>query len=212
MNILLVDDHSVIRLGVLFIIKEMFGNPVIHEAETWGKATELIDHYPIDLAILDIEIPGGKGLDMISLLRTKKPYLKVLMFTAFDEHVYALRYLDQGAHGFIQKTANDQELRKAIGNVSAGKQYISTAIKDMIWESRLKKGKSIQSNPFELLSNRELEVCKLMVKGLRLSDIAAQLQLHTSTVGTYKNNIFQKLQVNNIRLLLDKFHLYQMYN
>ncbi|MGK9120057.1 response regulator transcription factor [Olivibacter jilunii] len=72
MNVLLVDDHSVIRLGVLFIMKEMFGNPIIHEAETWSKAMELINDYPIDLAILDIEIPGGKGLDMISLLRTKK--------------------------------------------------------------------------------------------------------------------------------------------
>jgi two-component system, NarL family, invasion response regulator UvrY len=208
-NVLLADDHKVIRLGSLFLVKEVFGNPVIREAGTWQDTVNTINEHPIDLVILDIEIPGGLGVNMIPLLKTRKTGLKVLMLTASDEAVYALRYLDQGANGFIQKSAGEEELKKAIQRVYDGKQYISSAVKEMILENRLTKGKQTSVNPFELLSNRELEVCRFLLKGYRLGDIAKHLQLHTSTVGTYKNNIFEKLQVNNLRLLLDKFQLYK---
>ncbi|WP_257670449.1 response regulator [Parapedobacter tibetensis] len=208
-NILLVDDHGVIRLGVQFLVKEIFGNPVVNEAATWQETIDMVDKHTIDMLVLDIEIPGGCGIHMLSVLRAKKPDLKILIFTAFDETLYALRYLDAGANGFIQKSAGDDDLKKALLDVSNGKHYASAKVKSMTWENRLSNNKQTTGNPFDLLSNRELEVCNFLLKGYRLSDIAQHLQLHTSTIGTYKNNIFQKLQVDNLILLLDKFQQYK---
>src|SRR5690606_34370730 len=212
-NILHVDDQGVIRLGMLgmhFLIDELFSRAVVKEAATWAEAIHIIDKHPIDLLVLDIEIPGGYGIHMLSALKAKRPQLKILIFTAFEEPLYALRCLDAGAQGFLHKSADNGELKKALLEVSNGKIYVSDAVKNLIWENRLsKRKKKTSGNPFDLLSNREQQVCALLLKGFRLNDIAKQLQLHPSTIGVYKTSIFQKLGVNNLVQLLTKSKLYE---
>jgi len=209
-NVLLVDDHNVIRMGMRLIVLEVFFDAVVREAATWPETVNAIDSHPVDLVVLDIDIPGSIGVQMLSVLKAKNPGCKVLILSASDERMFATRYVEAGADGFIQKTASDMELKKAVGDVAAGKVYVSNAVKELFWENRLPmhRRKQASGNPTELLSVRELEVCKLLMQGYRLQEIAEQLHLHHSTVGTYKANAFQKLGVKNLVQLLDKFQMY----
>ncbi len=207
-QILVVDDHSIVRLGIENLITKKV-NAQIYGAANLEESRSFLKETSVDLIILDIGIPDWVGMSAISELKELSDGAGLLICSAHSEFVYALRCMDAGADGYLQKTIQQEEMAKAILTVLNGEQYISDHMKDYILDARLnKKEQQLEDNPLNLLTEREMEVCGLLQKGLKNSEISSRLRLHASTVSTYKIRIFQKLKVNNINELVEKMRIY----
>lgn len=202
---LIADDHSMVRQGVSLLIKELFFNAKIHQANNFKETLKILRETKIDLLVLDINFPDGNSLNIIADIKAIQPDSKILIFSAYDEDIYALRYLNAGASGYLNKGSNEQEVKNALKSMMVSGKYITQNIKDRILDSYISK-KPV--NPLELLSNREVEVARLLIKGYGNMEIAEQLQVKKSTVSTFKNRIFEKLEINNLADLIDFFQLY----
>lgn len=205
-KILLADDHSVVRRGVALILRETFGNVTIAHAESFGEVLEVLPEEKPQVLVLDINLPGGNSATMVEKAKKVLPELKVLMFSAFDEEQYALRYLHAGADGYLNKLSSEDKIIEAIRTLLNGGKYISEKVKDKILENTIY---NTPANPLELLSNREMEIAGMMADGLGNLEIANKLSIQMSTVSTYKNRIFEKLGVNNVISLVEKYRLYK---
>jgi len=193
-KILLADDHSVVRHGISLILKESFENLVIAHADDFLKVLSQIKEQTFDLIVLDISIPEGKGIQMVEIIKEIQPDVKILIFSAHEEELYALRYLKAGADGYLNKLSSDVEFKEAFSSMIKNGNYVSQSIKNKIVSNTLNKK---SDNPLEALSNRELEIARLLVRGEGNLEIANKLKLQNSTVSTYKNRIFEKLTINN---------------
>ena len=211
MKVLIADDHGIIRLGVSQIIREIDPASTIHEAEDFDETIRLLAVQDIDLLILDINIPGGNNFQMITMVKSKQPEIKVLVFSAFSEELYATRYFKAGADGYLQKDSAPTEVRKAVKTVLSGRHYMSQNVREYFLQGFIGKNKDRDTNtdnPLVLLSDRETEVARMLVSGTSQTKIAEQLNLHTSTVGTHKFRIFEKLSVSNLAELIEKYRVY----
>ncbi|MGN6491327.1 MAG: response regulator [Agriterribacter sp.] len=205
-RILLVDDHSVVRAGVSYLIKNQFGDSiVIDEAKDGDSATNLLKKSPYNLVILDVNIPGTDTINLISYFLTIYPSLNILIFTMNQEEWYGKRFLQMGAKGFLNKESPEEEIQRAIMTVMNGSRYISPRLAQILSTEALDKKKD---NPFDELSNREFEVVHRLIKGDSVTAIAEALSLHSSTIGTHKAHIFEKLGIQNIIQLAELAKLY----
>lgn len=206
-RILIADDHGIVRLGVTLLIKELRPHALIEEVEDYQGLVAVIKQKKFDLVILDINMPNGTFKETVDIIRHIQPQLKILILSSQDEQIYALRYLKMGANGFLHKLAPKQEMKKALEKMLDSGKYISEGIKENIVLDSINNHKSAQ-NPFETLSDREMEIADKLVKGLGLKEIAVQLNLHTSTVSTYKIRILQKLEVQSVAEIIELFRMY----
>jgi len=204
-KILIIDDHSIIRVGITFLIRQEIPSAAIDEAKSADAAVALLKKGTYDLVILDVNIPGTDTIDFISYLLTATPHLNILIFTMNPEEWYGRRFLKMGVKGFLNKESPEDEIKKAIWTVLKGNRYISPALAQIISMDALEKKKE---NPFDELSNREFDVAMRLTRGDSVSAIAESLNLHASTVGTHKAHIFEKLNVQNIIQLADLARLY----
>jgi DNA-binding NarL/FixJ family response regulator len=204
-KILIIDDHSIIRVGIAFLIRQEIPTAVIDEAKSGDAAVALLKKNTYELVILDVNIPGTDTIDFISYLLTATPHLNILIFTMNPEEWYGRRFLKMGVKGFLNKESPEEEIKKAIWTVLKGNRYISPALAQIISMDALEKKKD---NPFDELSNREFDVAMRLTRGDSVSVIAESLNLHASTVGTHKAHIFEKLNVQNIIQLADLARLY----
>lgn len=190
------------------LIKEVLGDQVmIKDAATFEQALDQLKTDSFDLLLLDINIPGGDNLDMINAIRLRDNAVKILVFSSYDEHIFAFRYIQAGAQGYISKESGEAELKKAILNVLDGNIYLSEAMKEQRLKQMFNKKTSV-SKPLEDLSNRETEVMNLLIKGYSTTEIADVLHVRLNTISTYKARIFEKLEVSNIVELIAKVKLY----
>ncbi|MBK9224541.1 MAG: response regulator transcription factor [Flavobacterium sp.] len=203
---LIADDHSIVRQGISLLIKELFFNAKIYQSGTFKETLKVLKDTKIDLLVLDINFPDGNSLNILSETKTLQPGLKILIFSAYEEDLYALRYLNAGASGYLNKGSNEDEIKQALQSMMVSGKYITQNIKDRILESYISKK---PLNPLEQLSNREVEVARLLIKGFGNMEIAELLQIKKSTVSTFKNRIFEKLEIVNLAELIDLFQLYQ---
>jgi len=203
---LIADDHSIVRQGISLLIKELFFNAKIYQSGTFKETLKVLKDTKIDLLVLDINFPDGNSLNILSETKTLQPELKILIFSAYEEDLYALRYLNAGASGYLNKGSNEDEIKQALQSMMVSGKYITQNIKDRILESYISKK---PLNPLEQLSNREVEVARLLIKGFGNMEIAELLQIKKSTVSTFKNRIFEKLEIVNLAELIDLFQLYQ---
>lgn len=203
---LIADDHSIVRQGVALLIKEMFFNAKIYHSGTFRETLKLLGEIKVDLLVLDINFPDGNSLNIISETKATQPDLKILVFSAYDEALYALRYLHAGASGYLNKGCDEAELKQALQTMMVSGKYIRPSIKDLVLDSYISKK---PLNPLEQLSDREIEVARLLIKGFGNMEIAEMLQIKKSTVSTFKNRIFEKLAIENLAELIDLFQLYQ---
>jgi DNA-binding NarL/FixJ family response regulator len=206
-RLLIAEDHTMARYGTKLLLKELLPNAEINLAINFEQLLQQLTQYSFDLLILDINIPGGDNLQMIDVVRLRQPSVKILIFSAYDEQVYAIRYLQAGVNGYIMKDATENAMKEAILTVLKKDIYISPNIKQKLLFNV--PDKKADSNPLQALSNRETEVMQQLIKGATLSGIAQKLSLQTSTVNTYKTRIFEKLDVSNVIELLQKIQLYQ---
>ena len=206
MNILIADDHSVVRQGVALILREAFNSVNIYHAESFSEISEILKKQSINLILLDINLPGGNNVGMINNIKEIQSSIKVLMFSAYDEDQYAVRYIHAGVDGYLNKLSSEDKIIEAVSEILRGGRYFSDKIKDRVFESVINK---TPENPLESLSNREMEIADLLAKGEGNLEIANRLDIKMSTVSTYKSRIFEKLGINNVVSLAEKFNIYR---
>lgn len=207
-TVLLVEDHSIVRMGVRMLIEDFVPTVTIVEAGTFNETLKHLQTRFFELVILDIKIPGGEGLNMIGKIKAVQPKVKILIFSSQDEELYALHYFKAGASGYLPKDSSNDELEKAITSVLNGGTYISNVIQHQLVSNSLLE-KDRKQSPIETLSNRELEIMDMLLIGKWTKDIAIDLNIKESTVSTYKARIFDKLEVTNILELFKKVEIYK---
>lgn len=200
------DDHSVVTKSLCFILKDLYSDALVHEINTISGIIEKLNSTAVNLLILDVTFPDGISLAAIPTIKKLQPDLKILIFSGHDEDIYALRYLQLGVNGYLHKLSSEDEIKKAIGEIMNFGRYFSRNIQEKITNNYIFK-KPI--NPLEQLSNRELEIARLMVEGYGNIEICVALDLQKSTVSTYKTRIFEKLQVEHLSDLIQMFNLYK---
>ena len=203
-HILIIDDHPMVAIGMQAIVKTAVENSATSFAHSFQEGLDVLAKTPADLMILDLAIPGTRGPEMISAYRMVQPDLKILVFSGRDELTNAPLCLHRGANGFLHKNSFDSEAEKAIRTILENKKYVSPRLKEAMLNN-LMEGKSMQSDPAASLTPREREVLGLLLTGKWLKTIAGELNVKISTVGTQKNRIFKKMEVDNIVDLAKKF-------
>ena len=192
---LLIDDHFVVRAGMGGLLRDIYKPCEIHEAEDPEEALEKLKKNSYDMIIMDVQIPKADLLGFMGHIHIKYPATKVLIFSMTTENIYAKRFLKAGAMGFLSKESSQAEIKKAINLVLGNRKYISGSLAEMLVDDSI-TGKS--GNPFEKLSAREFEIASLLLSGHTQNDISKSLNLESSTVGTHKARIFNKLKVSNL--------------
>jgi len=208
-NILIADDHSIVRFGLTKIIATLPEPVTVTTVEAFDDAVNLLSKQPFDLLILDINLPGGNSIQMLHAVRLQRPNIMVLIFSAYDEKMYAIDYLLAGADGYLSKNSTEEETKQAIQTLLKREKYMSAVTRQQML-NKLNQHKQPAVNPFDALSVREIEVMNLLVKGIPLQKIADMLHLQVSTVSTYKTRIFSKLEINSIIELLEKIRLHSV--
>jgi DNA-binding NarL/FixJ family response regulator len=204
-SFLIADDHGIVRNGLAVMINQNFENPTVFEAGNFQDIMALFENNKIDLLILDINFPDGNALKILPVVKIMQPNVKVLMFSSFDEEIYALRYIKAGADGYLSKLSPPDEIERALESIIKTGKYTSEKIKDKLMDSFL-QNKS--ANPLENLSAREMEIATLFVKGYGNLEISNELNLKATTISTYKGRVFEKLNVNNLPDLIQIFNLH----
>lgn len=204
-NFLVADDHKIITQSLSFIIKDLYENAVVTQVNELASVLKTLNKEIFDLLILDITFPDGNTLQILPTLKSLYPKLKILMFSGNDEEVYALRYINAGANGFVSKLASEEDIENAIVKVLTQGKYYSAKIQEKIADRYL-SNKPI--NPLDQLSDRELEIARMLVDGISNTEIASKLSLQKSTVSTYKNRVFEKLEISSISDLIQMFTLH----
>lgn len=204
-RILIVDDHSVVRAGITYLLSQEATPVEIDEAKDDNAALALLKVRSYSLVILDVNIPGTDTIALIGYMLTMYPDLSILIFTMNQEEWFGKRFLQMGVKGYLNKESTDDEIKKAIWMVLKGKRYISNNLAQLLSAEALDKK---TENPFDSLSNREFEVVLQLIKGDSVSMIAETMNLHASTIGTHKAHVFQKLGVQNVIQLTDLAKLY----
>lgn len=197
-NFLLVDDHKIVTSGLQMLLSQEFQNCIIDVAKSSDNALAIFVKQKYDLVILDIDLAGEESSSLLYNFKMRDSEIKVMIFSMKDEDLYAKRYIGYGAKGFINKDAEDQDILKAIHTVLKGNIYLSDRL---LHKMASDIANNREGNPFSTLSNREMEITLLLVKGLSVGEISKRIFLHTSTVGTHKAKIFEKVGVkNNVEL------------
>lgn len=195
---------------MMLLIKDLLPWAEVTQVGSFNETVEFIKTNKIDLVILDINLPGGNNIQMLDSLNEIQKNIRVLMFSAYEENLYATRYLQAGAKGYLHKQNSNAEIKKAIQTVCSGGVYMSDDVKNIMLNKMLNHDEN--QNPLDLLSNREFEVAQMLIYGHGITDISSLLNLQMSTVSTYKNRIFEKLNVTNIVQLIDKFRFWKITN
>lgn len=188
-RILLVDDHAVVRNGVKLMLGGEADLAVEGEAANAQEAMQRVRERDFDVALVDIAMPGKNGLDLLRMLRAEKPKLAVLILSTYSEEVYAVRAFKQGAAGYLTKDSPAETLVAAIRKAASGGKYVTPSLMEKL--AGLLGGEGGASH--EQLSNRELEVLKLIAAGESLVKIGEQLHLSPNTVTTYRARILEKM-------------------
>ncbi|AIM36044.1 response regulator [Sphingobacterium sp. SG20118] len=208
-KILIADDHSIVRLGASVIIKESIPECAITQAQDYKEVIQLLNEEDFDLLLLDINMPGGNNISVVKEILEMQPNIKILIFSSYDESLYALRYIEAGAAGFVNKSTAMAELNNAILTIQERGKYMSNEVKDLyVKKLTQSKAKMNTLSPLSRLSNREVDVAKYLIQGYGIIEVSTTLDLSPSTVSTYKSRIFDKLNVSNIPELIEIFRIH----
>jgi two-component system, NarL family, invasion response regulator UvrY len=206
-NFLLIDDHEIVRSGVKNVLQEIFKPCEIYEANNEKTALQALKSRNYDLIIMDVQIPDTDTAGLMEYIKTRYPEAKVLMFSMSAENVYAKRFFKAGAMGFVSKNAGLSELKKAVELVLNDRKYISENLAEQL---AAEIGTQQPTNPFDKLSAREFEIATLLMTGKTGSEISELLAINSSTVGTHKARLFEKLGVTNLPELIEVARIYKL--
>lgn len=193
-RVALVDDHALIRRGLRDALHETEDIRVVGEAADYGELRQLMREAPFDVLLLDINLPGRSGLDVLHSLSDEAQRVRVLVLTMHPEEQYAIRALKAGAMGYLNKSAESSQIIEAIRTLAGGRKFITPAIAQALAE-RLTVDDSQAAH--ERLSDREFQTLIRLASGQRLSDIAEELKLSPKTVSVYRARVLEKLSVQS---------------
>lgn len=192
MRVLLVDDHPMVRAGVRSLLEDELPGVEVAEAGNGPEALERVRTADWDVVVLDLSLPGRSGLEVLKELRALRPRLPVLVMTMYAEDQYALRALRAGASGYLTKGSEPSELLQALRKVGAGGRYVSPALAEHL-AVRLASEQGVPLH--ETLSDRELQVLRMLALGKSVKDIGVELGLSEKTISTYRTRILEKLSL-----------------
>ena len=193
-NILIADDHAIVRRGLKQIIADQTDMRVGGEADNGQKALELIREQNWDAVVMDISMPGRSGLDIMKEIKSERPKLPVLVLSMHPEDQYALRALRAGAAGYITKDSASDELVIAIRKILSGRKYVSESLAEKIANEI---GRDSEKPLQALLSDREMQVLSMIASGKTVSEIGIELSLSVKTISTYRARILEKMNMKN---------------
>lgn len=212
LNILIVDDHAVVRRGLREIIQETISrNAGFDEAASGREALQKIAQHNYDLVLLDISMPGRNGLDTLKAIKVEKPNLPVLVLSMYPEDQFAMRSFRAGASGYITKESAPEELQIAINKILLGRNYLSSYFSEKLL-SELRNEKVTSESPHLILSNREYHVACLIASGKSLKEIALELVLSDKTISTYRSRILNKMNLKTNAELINYAIKHKMVN
>ena len=193
-NVLLVDDHELVRTGIHKILNEVKGLKVVGELNSGEAAIQFCRKHEPDVVLMDINMPGIGGLEATKKIVRYTPEVKVIVLTVHNEDPFPTKVMQIGAAGYLTKGAGSDEMVKAIRAVHSGQRYLTSAIAQQM---ALSQFKSPEENPFSTLSERELQIMLMITRGEKVPDISLQLNLSTKTINSYRYRMFEKLNVGN---------------
>lgn len=193
-EVLLADDHAIIRDGLKKILADTEDMVVAGEAMNGHAALDLVRERNWGLVVLDLSMPGRSGVELIKLIKTERPQCPVLIFSMHPEEQYAVRALRAGASGYLSKEADSDLILPALRKVAAGGVYFSARVAELLVSEAAPHAQSL---PHTRLSDREYQIFDRIVRGLSLTAIANELSLSIKTVSTHKSHIMSKMEMKN---------------
>ena len=193
-HVVLCDDHAVLRRGIRDTLVESPEIEVTGEAGSYPELREVLRSARCDVLLLDLQLPGRSGLEVLASLRETHPHIRVLIVSMYPEDQYALRAIRAGAQGYANKAGDPVQLIQAVRTVMQGRKYLTPEVAQLLADSLAQPA---PERPHEQLSERELQTLVKIASGRRLSDIAEELMLSPKTVSVYRARVLQKLQLTN---------------
>ncbi len=193
-KVILCDDHAMVRRGIKDTLADATDIEVVGEASGYTEVRTLIRNSPCDVLILDLNLQGRGGLEVLASLREDQSPIKVLIVSMFAEDQYAIRCLRAGADGYLNKAGDPVELITAVRALAKGRKYVTPAISEMLVDTLASPS---PTTLHAALSERELQTLLKIASGKRLSDIATELMLSPKTVSVYRARLLEKLKLSN---------------
>lgn len=193
-RVILCDDHAVVRRGIRDTLSEAVDIQVTAEAGSYAEVREALRTAPCDVLVLDLNLPGRGGLEVLGSLRESNSSVKVLVVSMFPEDQYAIRSLRAGAQGYLNKAGDPAELVEAVRTLAQGRKYVTPEVAQMLVQSL---SEPVNTSLHASLSERELQTLLKIASGKRLSDIAEELMLSPKTVSVYRARVLEKLKLSN---------------
>ena len=193
-KVILCDDHAVVRRGIRDTLTEAVDIQVVAETGSYSEVRDTLRSTPCDVLVLDLNLPGRGGLEVLSSIRDTELQVKVLIVSMYPEDQYAIRCLRAGAQGYVNKAGDPSELVTAVRTVAAGRKYVSTAVAQMLVDNLHAPTNNVLHST---LSERELQTLLMIASGKRLADIANELMLSPKTVSVYRARVLEKLKLAN---------------
>jgi len=189
-KVLVADDHAVVRRGLRQILAETSDIHVAGEAVTAADVLRLVRAERWDVVVLDINLPGGNGIEVLGEIKKERPHLPVLILTVYSEEQYAVRAIKAGAAGFLTKESAPDKLVEAVHKLASGGRFVTAEVAEAL--ASIVAGEA-KGAPHERLSDREFEVLRMLASGKTVSQVAQELCLSVKTVSTHRTRILQKM-------------------
>jgi two-component system, NarL family, response regulator DevR len=196
-RILLVDDHDIVRLGLMTLLNDQPDMEVIGEASTAGEAVKAAEKLQPDVVLMDIRLPGEGGIEATSQVTRRVPYSKVVILTSFADDELVVLAIRAGAVGYVLKQVGNEELLRAIRAAARGEALLDPSTTARLLTRVREAERKAEEDAFRKLSDREMDVLIHLAKGKTNSEIGVLLNLSEKTVGNYIGNMFEKLNLNN---------------
>lgn len=208
MKILIVDDHTIVRQSLKYMIQAEYPSATLEEAENGEACTQFMKKDSFDLVVMDMNLPDTDGIYLTEWILDRYPGQPILFFSSSPTAVYAKKLFQMGIMGYLNKQAPMSEFSRAFHTILVEKkQYLDDEFMAILADDFLKNSPSA---PLDNLTTRELSIAQFLANGKNFEEIAAQLNIESSTIRTYKARIFQKLDVSSLHEFLEKAKLYKL--
>lgn len=196
-RILLVDDHDIVRLGLMTLLNDQLDMQVVGEASTAAEAVKAAGKFDPDVVLMDIRLPGEGGIEAAHQITTHSPRCRVVMLTSFADDELVVRAIRAGAVGYVLKQVGNEELLRAIRAAARGEALLDPSTTARLLSRVREAERKADEDAFRKISDREMDVLVHLAKGKTNAEIASLLNLSEKTVGNYVGNMFEKLHLNN---------------
>ncbi len=193
-RVVLCDDHAMVRRGIRDTLVEAVDIQITGESSSYSEVREVLRNVPCDVLVLDLNLPGRGGMEVLASLREADSPIRVLIVSMFAEDQYAIRCLRAGAHGYLNKAGDPTDLVTAVRTIAQGRKFVTPAVSELLVDSLASPGSEALHST---LSEREMQTLLKIASGKKLSDIAAELMLSPKTVSVYRSRLLEKLKLAN---------------